>query len=71
MTATLTNVGAGRRWLSRAAEDMSRWLANAKERQRVRREMAALSHLPRHLLRNMGLEEYAAVPDATIRHRFL
>ncbi|EPX78521.1 hypothetical protein thalar_02313 [Litoreibacter arenae DSM 19593] len=26
----------------------------------MRREMAALSHLSRHLLRDMGLEEYAA-----------
>ncbi|QAX28414.1 DUF1127 domain-containing protein [Leisingera sp. NJS204] len=71
MTAISTNVGAGRRWLSSVVEDINGWIANAKERRRIRHEKRALSHLPNHLLRDIGLEQYAVPPDPIIRHRFV
>lgn len=71
MTAVLTNVGIGRRWLSRFAEVVSGWIVNIREWQRLRHERRGLSQLPNHLLRDVGLEQYAEPPDPIIRHRFL
>ncbi len=71
MTAVLTNVGTGHRWLSSFAEVVTGRKANAKERERIRREKKALSQLPNHLRRDMGFEQYAEPPDPIIRHQFL
>lgn len=71
MTAVLTNVGTGRRWLSNFAEVVTGWIVNTRERQRLRREKRALSQLPNHLLRDVGLEQYAKPPDPIIHHHFL
>ncbi|WP_350158926.1 hypothetical protein [Roseovarius sp.] len=59
MTMISIRSGARRRDLERLAQFLRRRLEVARERRRVSREMAELSHLPRHLLRDMGLEEFA------------
>lgn len=71
MTAVLTNIGAGGRWLFGIAEVATGWIANSEERKRIRRERRALSRLPNHLLRDVGLEQYAEPPAPIIRHRIL
>jgi len=66
MTMISSNAGAGRRRVPRIAVDIRRWVESAGERRRVRREMRELSQLPDHLLRDMGLEQYAAPRDAAV-----
>ncbi len=36
------------------------WIEMARQRRRIRREMAELAKLPLHLLRDIGLEQYAS-----------
>jgi uncharacterized protein YjiS (DUF1127 family) len=45
-------------------------LADAAKRRRFRKEMKALSQLPLHLLRDMGLEHYAAPDVPAIPHHW-
>ncbi|WP_412105156.1 DUF1127 domain-containing protein [Sulfitobacter sp. D35] len=66
MTMISSNAGAGRRRGSRIADDFRRWVESAGERRRIRREMRELSHLPDHLLRDMGLGQYAAPHDNAV-----
>ncbi len=68
MTTTFSNVGAGRRRISRFAHGLRKWLEDADEKRRIRREMEELSRLPEHLLRDMGLERYAVPRDPAIPH---
>lgn len=67
MTMISSNAGAGRRQVSRLADDFRLWAESAGERRRIRREMRELSQLPDHLLRDMGLEQYAAPRDAEVQ----
>lgn len=70
MTMTSTHVGAPRRKPSSIAKTVRDLLEEAAKRRRIRREMNELSRLPRHLLRDMGLEQYAASEEPTIpNHR--
>ena len=66
MTMISLNAGAGRRRISRIADDVRRWVESAGKRRRIRREMRELSRLPDHLLRDMGLEHHAAPRDAAV-----
>lgn len=71
MTTHALNAGDVRRHASSLVRNIGRWMADAARERRVRREMAGLSRLPMHLLRDMGLERYAASgqPDSDT-HRF-
>lgn len=60
MSMMSPQVGARRRIFAGFAHRVHQWFGAARERRRERREMAALSHLPLHLLQDMGLEKYAA-----------
>jgi len=69
MTMTSIQSYARRRQPSSIAKTLLDRLAEAAKRRRIRREMRALSQLPHHLLRDMGLEQYAAPDDpATPNH---
>lgn len=59
MTAISTNGGLRRRWLSSIAGAIRRRMAQAMGRGRLRAETKALVRLPRHLFRDIGLEELA------------
>ena len=59
MTMTSIRVGASRRPPSGIAGALLELLASAAERRRIRKELKELSRLPRHLLRDVGLEHYA------------
>ena len=70
MTMISIHAGAPRRQppsLSRALLDL---LAEAARRRRKRMEMTELSRLPHHLLRDMGLERYAALDVRTISNHW-
>lgn len=71
MTMTSIHAGAPRRHPSRIATSLLNLMAEAAKRRRIRKEMRELSRLPRHRLRDMGLEQYAEPPDPIIHHRFL
>ncbi|MEX5727526.1 uncharacterized protein Ga0609869_000879 [Rhodovulum iodosum] len=62
MTMIYIHAGAARRHPSSIARALLDRLAKAAKRRRIRKEMKELSRLPRHLLRDMGLEQYAS-PD--------
>jgi uncharacterized protein YjiS (DUF1127 family) len=66
MTMISIHAGAARRHPSSIARALLDLLAEAAERRRIRKEMKELSKLPRHLLRDMGLEQYAAPDVPTI-----
>ncbi|WP_430448830.1 hypothetical protein [Rhodophyticola sp.] len=66
MTMISIHAGAPRRPPSSIAKALRDRLAEAAKRQRIRKEMKELSKLPRHLLRDMGLEQYAAPREPTI-----
>jgi uncharacterized protein YjiS (DUF1127 family) len=63
MTMISIHAGAPRRRSSSIARALRNQMAEAAKRRRIRKEMKELSHLPRHMLRDMGLEQYAA-PDS-------
>lgn len=63
MYTEIIHSGARRRKSSGVARMIHRWIARAAEHSRMRRDMAELSRRPRHLLRDMGLEDYAAPPE--------
>lgn len=67
MTMISVNAGAHRRKSPSIANALLRWRAQASERWRIRMEMKELSRLSPHLLRDMGLEEYAAPREPTIQ----
>ena len=71
MTMISIHAGGPRRQPSSIATLLRNLLAEAARRRRIRKEMKGLSRLPRHLLRDMGLEHYAAPPEPTISHRIL
>jgi uncharacterized protein YjiS (DUF1127 family) len=60
MTNSSTVAGNLRRHAPTLAQIVRRWITTMAERQRRRREIAQLSRLPLYLLRDMGLEEFAA-----------
>lgn len=60
MTAHALNAGGVSRDASSLVRNIGRWIADAARKRRIRREMAGLSRLPMRLLRDMGLERYAA-----------
>ena len=63
-------VGAIRRRSPGIGQIIRNWIADFTKRRRLRREMAELSHLPRHRLRDMGLEEYAQPRKPEYRSRW-
>lgn len=70
MARISTNHGAERRRAPDIARSLRRWIATARERRRIRRDIAELSRLPVHLLRDMGLEHHAAPRDSVLPHRW-
>lgn len=66
MTLINLNADAPRPPSPGIARRIHQWIETAAERWRTRREMAELSRLPRHLLRDMGLEQYAPPRDPAI-----
>jgi len=60
------HAGAPRRQPWSNAKVLLNRLAEAAKRRRIRKEMEELSHLPHLLLRDMGLERYAARDVPTI-----
>ena len=62
MTTISIHAGAPRRHFSSIKGALRNRLAEAAKQRRIRKEMKELSRLPRHILRDMGLEHYAA-PD--------
>lgn len=44
-----------------------RWWAQVRQRRRIRRELKDISRLSRHLLRDIGIEDYADLPEPEIR----
>ncbi len=71
MTMISIHAGATRRHPSSIARDLLDRLAEAAKRRRIHKEMKGLSHLPRHLLRDMGLEQYAAPDVPTLPNHWL
>ena len=71
MTTISTHAGAPRRHPSSIATLLRNLMAEAARRRRIRNEMKGLSRLPRHILRDMGLEQYAAPRDPAIHHAWL
>ncbi len=67
MTVISVNAGARRRTSSSIVKALLHWSAQARERRQIRREMRELSRLPLHLLRDMGMEQYAAPREPTIQ----
>ncbi len=65
------HAGAPRRQSLGIARALRKRLAEAAKRRRIRKEMKELSHLPRHILRDMGLEHYAAPDVPTISNYWL
>ena len=63
MSMQATNAGTTRRHTFSLGQIWRRRIANAARKRRVRLEMAELSRLPRHRLRDMGLEDYAQPPE--------
>ena len=70
MTMISIHAGARRRPPSSIAMALLDRLAEAAKRRRIRREMKELSRLPRHLLQDMGLEQYAAPDEPVIPHHW-
>lgn len=70
MTMISIHEGAPRRHPSGTAKALLDRLAEAARRRRIRKEMKGLSKLPRHLLRDMGFEQYAAPDDPAILHHW-
>jgi uncharacterized protein YjiS (DUF1127 family) len=70
MTMISNHAGAPRRPPSNIARALLDRLAEASKRRRIRREMKELSQLPHHLLRDMGLERYAAPKVPAIPHHW-
>jgi uncharacterized protein YjiS (DUF1127 family) len=70
MTMISIHAGARRRPPSSIAMALRNRLADAAKRRRFRKEMKALSQLPLHLLRDMGLEHYAAPDVPAIPHHW-
>jgi uncharacterized protein YjiS (DUF1127 family) len=70
MTTTSILAGAARRHPSSIARALLDRLAEAAERRRIRKEMKVLSKLPRHLLRDVGLEHCAAPDVPTISNHW-
>lgn len=70
MTMISAHAGATRRHPSSIARALLDLLEEAAKQRRIRREMKELSRLPRHLLRDMGLEQYAAQDAPTIPHHW-
>lgn len=66
MTMTSIHAGAPRREPSSIAKAVLDLLAEAAKRRRFRSEMKGLPRLSRHLLRDVGLEQYAAPDDPAI-----
>lgn len=57
MTLTSSIPCTGRRWPVPLIRILLGLLAQARERRRIRKEMAELAQLPEHLIRDMGLED--------------
>lgn len=70
MTMDSLHAGAVRRRPSGIAGALLGWLAEARERRRVHREMREISRLPYHLLRDLGLEQYSAPDDPALPHNW-
>lgn len=66
MTMISIHAGAPRRHPSSIARALLDRLAHAAKQRRIRQEMKELSKLPRSLLRDMGLEQYARPDVPTI-----
>lgn len=50
----------------RFAAAVLRWRAQMRQRRRLRRELKDVSRLSRHLLRDIGIEDYADLPEPEI-----
>lgn len=61
MTTISNHAAAPRRQPPSIAKALLNRLAEAAKRRRVRRGMQELSQLPRHVLRDIGLEHHAAL----------
>jgi uncharacterized protein YjiS (DUF1127 family) len=63
MTIYSTNAGNVRRHAPSLAQIVCNWLRKSAERRRLHLERIRLSRMPRHLLRDIGLEHLAAEDD--------
>ena len=63
MTMHSTDAGGLPRHVPSIAQIIRHRIAGAAEKRRARLEMKRLSRMPRHLLRDIGLERYAAEGD--------
>jgi uncharacterized protein YjiS (DUF1127 family) len=70
MTMISIHAGAPRRQPGSIARALRNHMAEAAKRRRIRKEMKELSRLPRHLLRDMGLEQYASPDVPTISNHW-
>ncbi|WP_166486185.1 DUF1127 domain-containing protein [Jannaschia sp. CCS1] len=52
------------------AQHALKWVSATAEKRHLRSQRAELSHLPKHLLRDMGLEHYATPHDPLIPPRW-
>ncbi|WMS41884.1 hypothetical protein RDV64_17700 [Acuticoccus sp. MNP-M23] len=59
MSMIFAHSRAPRRRFPGLARVLKIWIASGRGRLRVRREMAALSDIPDHLLRDLGIEEHS------------
>ena len=71
MTMITENAGLYRPRSQGVAEVIQRWIARAIEWRRIRKEMKALSKLPPAVLRDMGLERFAAPREPTMQNPWL
>jgi uncharacterized protein YjiS (DUF1127 family) len=70
MTMISIHAGAPRRQPGSIAVALLDRLAEAAKRRRIRKEMKELSLLSHHLLRDMGLDQYAAPNDPAVPHHW-
>lgn len=67
MTMISIHAGAPRRRPPSILRTFLRWLAQARERRRSRKEIKELSRFSPQLLRDIGLERYADLRELTIQ----
>ena len=68
MTVISVEGGTRRRKSPSIMNALLRWLAHARKRRRMRKEMRELSRLPSRLLRDIGLEQYGAPREPSIQN---
>lgn len=65
MTMISSDIGAPHRHYPGIARGVRRRIARARQEHRERRMMAELSQLPAHVLKDIGLEDYAQPREPT------